>query len=321
MRARFTGLANALLASALLVFGGNAQQAPRPEFEVASIKPTGIDPNQIGQLAMSGRIKVGAQIHGSTAEYTFMTLRQLVTEAYQVMPFQIVCPDWFMKDRFDIVAKMPAGSRAEDAHLMLQSLLEDRFKLTLHREHREELVAALVVGQSGPRLTESPARAPANSGDSSAGEGLGRHRQATVTKKQASPFGGMMGNVAVSFTVNEPTSSVRFDAKWITMTDLARFLMNFGAGGGRPVVDMTGIKGEYDIVLDIPLSMFGLNASEAGSASTENDRLSRPAEHASDPGTGTVVRSLRIYGLDLRNSKAPVEHLVIDSAEKRPTEN
>jgi Protein of unknown function (DUF3738) len=105
------------------------------------------------------------------------------------------------------------------------------------------------------------------------------------------------------------------------LADLARFLMNFGAGGGRPVVDMTGIKGEYDIVLDIPLSMFGLNASEAGSASTENDQSSRPAEYASDPGTGTVVRSLRIYGLDLRNSKAPVEHLVIDGAEKRPTEN
>ncbi|MDR3700175.1 MAG: TIGR03435 family protein, partial [Candidatus Sulfopaludibacter sp.] len=306
MKARFIGLANALLASALLVFGGNAQQAPRQEFEVASIKPTGIDPNQIGQLAMSGRIKVGAQIHGSTAEYTFMTLRQLVTEAFQAMPFQIVCPDWFMKDRFDIVAKMPAGAGTGDAHVMLQSLLEDRFKLTLHREPGEELVAALVVGDSGPRLTESPSRAAANSGDS-AGEGPGRHGQATVTKKQARPFGGMMGNVAVSFTVNEPTSSVRFDAKWITMTDLARFLMNFGAGGGRPVVDMTGIKGEYDIVLDIPLSMFGLNASEAGSASTENDRSSRPAEQASDPGTGTVVRSLRIYGLDLRNSRSARE--------------
>src|ERR1035438_2275971 len=316
MKARFMDMPNALLTSALLVFGCNAQQAPHPEFEVASIKPTGIDPNQIGQLAMSGQIKVGPQVRGSTAEYTFMTLRQLVTEAYQVMPFQIVCPDWFMKDRFDIVAKMPAGSRTEDARLMLQSLLEDRFKLTLHREPREELVAALVVGQRGPKLTESPSRAPTNSGDN-AGERPERHGQATVTKKQASPFGGMMGNAAVSFTVNEPTSSVRFDAKWITMTDLARFLMNFGAGGSRPVVDMTGIKGEYDIVLDIPLSMLGLNASDAGSASTENAQSSRPPEYASDPGTGTVVRSLRIYGLDLRNSRAPVEHLVIDRSEER----
>ena len=45
---------NALLAGALLVFGCNAQPAPHPEFEVASIKPTGIDPNQIGQLAYAG---------------------------------------------------------------------------------------------------------------------------------------------------------------------------------------------------------------------------------------------------------------------------
>ncbi len=311
---------DALLASALLVFACNAQQAPHPEFEVASVKPTGIDPGQVGQLAMSGRIKIGPQIQGNTAKYTFMTLRQLVAEAYRVMPFQIVCPAWFLKDRFDIAAKMPAGSRVEDARLMLQSMLEERFKLALHRESREGPVVALVVGQKGPKLTESPSRARPNSGDS-AGGGPQRHGQATTTKKQDSPFGGMMGNVAVTFTVNEATSSVRFDAKWVTMADLARFLMNFGAGGSRPVVDMTGINGEYDIALDIPLSMFGLNVSQEGPASSGNAQSPRPAEYASDPGGGTVMRSLRIYGLDLKKMNAPVEHLVVDRAERKPTEN
>ena len=249
-----------------------------------------------------------------------MTLRQLVSEAYQVMPFQIVCPDWFLQDRFDIAARMPAGARPEDARLMLQSLLEERFKLALHRELREEPVAALVVGQGGPKLTESPSGPRPNSADS--GEGPpGSRGPAPVTKKQASPFGGMMGNVAVSFTINQATSSVRFDAKRLTMADLARFLMNFGAGNGRPVMDMTGLKGDYDVILDVPFSMFGLNAADEGIAPGGDAQTPRPAEYASDPGLGTVMHSLRSCGLDLKNTRAPVEHLVIDHAEKKPTEN
>lgn len=316
---RVQPLAGAVLAGALLAFC-NAQQAPHPQFEVASVKPTGIDPGQVGQLAMSGRIKMGPQIHGNTAEYRFMTLRQLVAEAYQVMPFQIVCPAWFMEDRFDILARMPAGARAEDARLMLQSLLAERFKLALHREPREQAVAGLIVSEGRLQLKKSPPRARPSAGDR-ADERPEKKPQPAANPKQAGPFGGMMGNVAVTFTVNEAASSVRFDARWITMADLARFLMNFGAGGGRPVLDMTGVKGEYDIVLDIPLSMFGLNASGERTAGGSNAPSPSPAEAASDPGASTVIRSLRNYGLDLRNTKAPVEHLIADRAERKPIEN
>ena len=105
------------------------------------------------------------------------------------------------------------------------------------------------------------------------------------------------------------------------MPDLARFLMNYGAGNGRAVVDMTGMNGEYDIVLDIPLSVFGVKAPDEGTASGDKAQPPRPADDASDPGTGTVIRSLRGYGLDLKNIKAPIEHLVVDHAEKKPTQN
>ncbi len=294
----------------LLVFGCSAQQTPHPEFEVATIKPTAIDSSQVGQLTMSGQIRFGPQIHGNTAEYRYMTLRQFMAEAYRVLPFQIVCPDWFLEDRFDIVARLPAGSRSEDAPLMLQSLLEDRFKLSLHREPREEPVAALVVAAGGAKLTQSSPSA-AKTADSPGGR----------PQMPAGAFGGMMGNVAVTFTVNQATSSVSFDAKNITMADLARFLMNFGAGNGRPVVDMTGLKGEYDLVLDIPLSMFGLNAAGERPAEGGNAQAPRPADFASDPGTGTIMSSLRKHGLDLKNLKAPVEHLVVENARRKPAEN
>ncbi|MDT7816445.1 MAG: hypothetical protein QOJ42_6361, partial [Acidobacteriaceae bacterium] len=59
-------------------------------------------------------------------------------------------PDWMTTERFDIVAKMPEGSTKEDAPKMLQTLLEDRFKLTTHRTSAEHPVLALE--QEGGRL-------------------------------------------------------------------------------------------------------------------------------------------------------------------------
>lgn len=74
--------------------------------------------------------------------------------AYGVKPYQITGPDWLATMRFDIVAKMPEGSK-KDAPKMLQALLEERFKLTTHRASAEHPVLALVVGKGGPKLKAS----------------------------------------------------------------------------------------------------------------------------------------------------------------------
>ena len=108
----------------------------------------------------------------------------------------------------------------------------------------------------------------------------------------------------------------------MTMTDLAHLLMSADLGNGRPVVDMTGLKGNYEVVLDIPMSLIGgMTSATEESVSGANARVPRPAEAASDPGSGRVMRSLRSLGLELKNTKAPVEHLVVDHIEKEPTEN
>jgi uncharacterized protein (TIGR03435 family) len=75
--------------------------------------------------------------------------------AYGVKPYQITRPDWMATTRFDIVAKMPEGSKKEDAPKMLQTLLEERFNLTKHRASAERPVLALVVGKGGPKLKAS----------------------------------------------------------------------------------------------------------------------------------------------------------------------
>src|SRR5207248_791060 len=78
---------------------------------------------------------------------------------YGMKPYQITGPDWMATTRFDITAKIPAGASKDDVNKMLQSLLEDRFKLTSHKTTAEHPVLALVVGKGGSKLkpsTEKP---------------------------------------------------------------------------------------------------------------------------------------------------------------------
>jgi uncharacterized protein (TIGR03435 family) len=67
-------------------------------------------------------------------------------------------PDWIDSDRFDIIAKAETSGgeiKREQWNLMIQALLEDRFKLVLYRETKEMTVYALVAGKSAPNLRES----------------------------------------------------------------------------------------------------------------------------------------------------------------------
>lgn len=291
-------IASVPLAGVLLVFGCHAQPAGgRPEFEVASIKPAA-DPRQPG----TGQHRFGPQIVGARADYFYMTLRQLIAEAYQVRPTLIEGPDWLTVDRFDVLTKMPPGSRKDDAPAMLRSLLADRFKVVLHRESRDQAVSALVVGPGGPKLKES-----------SAAEEETRNQQSGKADVSVS---ATMGSVTTRATLDAANSSIRFEAKKARMADLANFLQRFGVGNDRPVVDMTGLKGEYDIVLDVPVAAFSREAGAPG-ASGEG----RPADDAADPASGRVLRSLKDLGLELKKTKAPIEYLVVDRAERKPSEN
>ena len=83
------------LLTVLLAAAAEAQTAlPRKlEFEVASVKPTAIDSETWTRQARAGAIRVGKRIYGDRAEYTFMSLRQLIVDAYQVRSFQVVGSD------------------------------------------------------------------------------------------------------------------------------------------------------------------------------------------------------------------------------------
>lgn len=293
---------------------GSAPPARKLEFEVASVKPTAIDHIRF----ISGQVKVGSRIYGDRAEYIYMTLRQLIADAYQVRSWQVAGPDWLVTERFDVVCKMPAGSRNEDTHLMLQSLLAERFKLVLHREREEQAVMALVVGNGGPKLKESPPEAKPIPGDTKA-EPPGVVGQAAPKRKDGS-FAGTFGTTGVRFTLDYANSSVHVEYSRMTMPYLADLLGRTTLGNGHEVVDMTGLKGEYDVALDLPMAALGIvDTTDAGVPDT-NAQEPRPAQAASDPGV-RKLESLKSLGLELVNRRAPVERLVVDRAEKRPTEN
>jgi uncharacterized protein (TIGR03435 family) len=100
-----------------------------------------------------------------------------------------------------------------------------------------------------------------------------------------------------------------FDAPRITMPELARMLMPYVED---PVIDMTGLKGVWQVVdLEVPreVSLPGMLAG-----------LGVPVP-ASDPEGVSIFASVQKLGLLLDHRKAPVEHLVVDHAEKVPTEN
>jgi uncharacterized protein (TIGR03435 family) len=66
--------------------------------------------------------------------------------------YALVGPDWLTTERFDIQAKFPADTPPQQVRQMTQTLLAERFKLTLHRESRQLPIYALVVGKNGPKI-------------------------------------------------------------------------------------------------------------------------------------------------------------------------
>jgi uncharacterized protein (TIGR03435 family) len=78
------------------------------------------------------------------------TLSALIQAAYNVKEFQILeAPSWVNSDRYDVDARAPGAATFEQMRPMLQSLLADRFKLTLHRDTRKLPVYELVPAAKG----------------------------------------------------------------------------------------------------------------------------------------------------------------------------
>ena len=275
-------LAEALCAKAGLVgvflLGCAAMYAqdPRPSFEVASIRPAAprpavFMPGAPGSPRTCPVTGCGGPGTSEPGRITFInaSLRNLIRVAYNLELYQLEAPGWLESARFDVIATLHPGSTRDEANLMLQNLLADRFQLKLHRETRELAVYALLVAQGGAKLKRSD--------DPNAPSAVARGR----------------GTIGVA----GPRKRFEFDAR-----SMAQFANTLANEVDRPVIDRTGLTGQYDIRLDF--------------APPKTTALSP------DPQTVDLFTALtEQLGLKLEPSRGPVVLLVVDSVSKQPTEN
>jgi uncharacterized protein (TIGR03435 family) len=288
--------------------------APGPAFEVASVKPAA--PLDRGQI-LSGEAHVGMKIDAARVDIGSMSLADLIRVAYRVKPYQISGPDWMASERFDVLAKMPEGATSEQVPEMLQALLAERFKLTVHHESKEHAVYALVVGKNGPKLKESApdADVPATTEDVNPQVRLsGRGENISV-----SISGGQIGTAHMSMG---PNGTMRLEAPKINMAALADTLSRFFE---RPVVDLTELKGTYQVALDLSMEDLRNAARTMGMMGPGmgggRDGARPPTDAASDPGGLSIFAAVQQLGLKLEPRKVPIDLIVIDHLEKMPTEN
>jgi uncharacterized protein (TIGR03435 family) len=268
----------AILAAGL-AFG---QSAPAPlTFEVASIKPNSGDDHRIGIQFMPGG---GLRTTGTTLKF-------LITFAYDVRDFQVSGgPGWINSDRFDIMAKSDRDasesapddlSKMTDAQMKtgveqmrakLQALLADRFQLTIHHETKDQPVYALVIGKNGSKLKESEVK-----------QGGDRRRMMRMGRSELNAEG-----VAIDMLTN-------------TLSNVL----------GRPVIDRTGLKGNYDFKLT-----WTPDPGQAGGfgGPPPPGVEAPPPPDPNGPSIFTAVQEQ--LGLRLESQKGPVDLIVIDKVEK-----
>jgi uncharacterized protein (TIGR03435 family) len=274
----------------------SAQAPPRLTFEVASVKP-----NRSGEPRVMIRTEPGGRFTASN-----VPLRVLIRNAYGITEdARIVdAPAWIASERFDIVARPPAdtpplipGGSVGPMNLMLQALLDDRFRLTVHRETRELPIYALGLAGREPKIGP-------------------RFRPTAVDcvaiLAKLYPPGGPPAPPP-PFTPGQPPpcgstgGPGQIIAQGMTMTQLAS---NLSLRVSRVVADRTGLTGNFDINLEWMPDQF----QGAGPLGALPGAPPPPSADTTGPSIFTALQEQS--GLKLESTKGPVEVLVIDRVEQ-----
>jgi uncharacterized protein (TIGR03435 family) len=263
-----------------------ATSTARPSFDVASIKP-----NHGGTGLFMIRADTGRFVADNA------TLKLLLEYAYHVKESQILgAAGWIDSEHYNIDAKVDDSSADgqrklnsdEDAlrlRLMVQSLLADRFKLTLHHESKDLPIYALIVAKNGPKLHES-----------------------SVSREDSVPLGpgGPPNGPQPRHSIRMGRGELSIDAERLDM-----FAEVLSHQLGLTVVNKTGLKGNYDFKLK-------WTPDESESHMPGGPPANAAPPDASGPSIFTALQEQ--LGLKLESQKGPVDTIVIDHVE-RPSEN
>lgn len=269
--------------------GGQEQDATTttPSYEVISLKRSQISTDETG-MPMTSLLFKPDSFTG-----TNITLRALIRDAYGVEASQISgAPDWLNSDKYDVEAKVDSSGadalrklspdqRKIERQRMLQALLAEHFKLTLHRETKELPVYELVTAENSPKLQEAKP-----------GE--------TYPNGIKDPRGRATANL-IKMGPGEITG------QGVPIATLARELTR---QLGRNVLDKTGLTGIYDFTLkwtpDPSQPFIGINGPAPDNA----------ASSESSQSSAILPAIQQQLGLKLEPQSAPMEILVIDHVEQ-----
>jgi len=208
------------------------------------------------------------------------SLLTLIAMAYGVPKATIRAPKWARETLFNVDARPPAGTPREQVRGMLRSLLEERFGLSAHHESEEKSGYALLVSKGGPKLTPSASpriTAPTETDgvhDAELAAALMKRSKSLLSEAHQLPPGISHQGFA------------NVDAQQV-----AGIISHFVEA---PVLDMTGLKGTYDVTIDVGKQ---------------------------DQPEYSIFAAVEKLGLKLSRRRVWTDTLVVDRLEKEPTPN
>ena len=285
---------------------GRLPEGGNPQFEVASVRqhspsssPAADLPNSNFPLnATDAYVEDGGLF--SAVNYR---LDVYIAFAYKLLPSQTQSvlaqlPKWALTDHFDIQARANAGVTKDQMRLMMQSLLADRFKLTVHTKAQQMAVYAVELerpDRTGPQLQPHTAASPSC--------------DTTAT--------GASGNVPDVFPDGLPAACgvlqtkfesgrLRVGARNVSIDFIESYFPGRSMGNfDRPVVDKTGLSGNFDFILEWVPEELNLNGAKV----------------AVDPNGPSFLEALKDQlGLKLTSTTAAVQTLIVDHLEQ-PSQN
>ena len=327
-----TGLA-VLLAG--FAYGQSADKSLN--FEAASVKPAApLVPDGRGRIIMMGPSGGPGTKDPGRIRYPGMNLRFLIMTAYDVKGYQVTGPAWLDSERFDITATMPAETTKEQFRTMLQNLLAERFKLTVHHQTKELPTYTLSVNKGGPKLTESAPPAPPKETDGEPALPALPNGPPKMGPDGFPILPSLLGGRGGVFMMMMP-GRARLMAQQATMKDLADRLTQQLS---KPVTDATQLTGKYDFTLTFspeglsgPMGPMGppsglpaggamvavRDEGHGGGGDSGKGPGGNPSDAEAPPDLFHAIQAQ--LGLRLDSKKGQVETIVVDHVEKTPTEN
>jgi bla regulator protein BlaR1 len=292
-------------APASLAQSPNATLSPSPsgeklEFEVASVRQN--KTNDKASMNVDPTAGDGLIPTGGLYEARNIVLAQYIAFAYKLTNQQLRTMisevPWVAEDRFDIQARAEGNPTKDQYRLMMQSLLVDRFKMSVHFETRQVPLYGLVLarpGKLGPQLRLHRADDPVCTTPAEASRG--------PAPVDAEGFPERCGGPQAM----KPTSPgrMRSGGRDVPMSRFAAILTGVGVVD-RPMQDETGLQGTVD---------YNLEWIQAAA------NVASGADFHPDESAPTFDEALKEQlGIKMASHKGPVNFFIIEHLE-HPSDN